>query len=537
MNISLGFDLPALQKDANGAVNIIKTATVGLTDAADKANNAIKQGTDAVSKGLGSLQTQFRAAQKEALTLASRYGSTSEAALLAAKRAGELKDAVADQKAIINAFSADSKFTVVAGAMQQAAGAASIMTGAMGLLGVKSSETAAMLLKVQSALALTQGLAQLKEMGASFTALAAVVKVDVLPAIMSLNAALSASLVGAIAVAAIAIYGLVNDMNEASDSAARLAEANKGIEDSYKAMSDAVKASYDSNSKVRELEIQGMTDGAAKDKALLDLKIQNLRHESNERFQASNQNIFDQQRLTRELKAIETIRQKDLKAIRDKYAPKKVDSIFTPKMGEIAPRLTGFGSSITSAIQNATAGIKPVDLSNLINYQSLSDKTVEAFTAFKSLLTNIGENLIAPALTSMSQAIGNAIASGANPIEAAGDALLSSLGAFMVKLGAQMIVVGTIGTAFDAAIKSMQWYAAIPLGIALVAAGSAISTIASSGGNGGAMSGGGSSAPSIGNYQPNFNNGMSSSGMTVTDRLYGRDLLLVIDTQGRVKRR
>ena len=75
-----------------------------------------------------------------------------------AQAAGEMKDAIADANEAIGRFSSDSmKIDAVGDAFSVAAGGASTLAGVLGMVGVKSDGVQRMILKVQSALALLNG--------------------------------------------------------------------------------------------------------------------------------------------------------------------------------------------------------------------------------------------------------------------------------------------------------------------------------------------------------------------------------------------
>lgn len=120
---------------------------------------SIKISTDASQavQSVGSLKKQLREAQQEVVILSDKFGDSSTQALDAAKRAAELKDKIGDAKALVDTFNPDKKFVALGGAIQGATGAFSALQGAMGLLGQESSQVESALLKVQSALALQQG--------------------------------------------------------------------------------------------------------------------------------------------------------------------------------------------------------------------------------------------------------------------------------------------------------------------------------------------------------------------------------------------
>jgi len=88
------------------------------------------------------------------------------------KAAGELKDKLDDTNEAIKAIN-PNKFQAIASFAGAAAGGVSAVTGAMGLLGVESENVQKAMMRVQSAMAFSQGLAQLSEMPKAFNAIKA----------------------------------------------------------------------------------------------------------------------------------------------------------------------------------------------------------------------------------------------------------------------------------------------------------------------------------------------------------------------------
>ena len=121
-----------------------------------------------------SLKAQLKEAQAEVQRLADTYGATSKEAVEAAKRAADLKDRIGDAKALTDAFNPDAKFNALSSSLTGVAGGFSAVTGAMGLMGAESEQVQQMMLKVQSAMALSQGLQALGESRDAFKQLGAV---------------------------------------------------------------------------------------------------------------------------------------------------------------------------------------------------------------------------------------------------------------------------------------------------------------------------------------------------------------------------
>lgn len=116
-----------------------------------------------VNTNLGSLKSQLKQAQIDVQNLADKFGQTSDQAREAAKRAADLKDRIADAKALTDTFNPDAKFKGLSQVLTGVAGGFAAVQGAMGLIGVESENVEKQLLKVQSAMAIAAGIDQLSE--------------------------------------------------------------------------------------------------------------------------------------------------------------------------------------------------------------------------------------------------------------------------------------------------------------------------------------------------------------------------------------
>ena len=121
-----------------------------------------------------SLKAQLKEAQQEVQTLSEKFGATSKEAINAAKKAAELKDAIGDAKALTDAFNPDAKFNALSNSIGGVLNGFQAFEGALGLVGVEGEAVQETLLKVQSAMALSQGLQGLGEARDSFKQLGAV---------------------------------------------------------------------------------------------------------------------------------------------------------------------------------------------------------------------------------------------------------------------------------------------------------------------------------------------------------------------------
>ncbi|CAB5218048.1 hypothetical protein UFOVP207_58 [uncultured Caudovirales phage] len=128
-----------------------------------------------VKTNTASLKAQLREAQQEVQTLSDKFGATSQEAINAAKKAAQLKDAIGDAKALTDAFNPDAKFNALSASIGGVLNGFQAFEGALGLVGVEGEAVQQTLLKVQSAMALSQGLQGLAEAKDSFKQLGAVI--------------------------------------------------------------------------------------------------------------------------------------------------------------------------------------------------------------------------------------------------------------------------------------------------------------------------------------------------------------------------
>ena len=162
------------------------------------AENA-KVGIDLVAD-TRSLRGQLREATQELARLQNTAGASAKEIANAAKRAAELKDRIGDARATIDAFNPDAKFKAFGQSIQGVAGAFAGAQGALALFGVESENVQKQLLKVQGALAFSEGLNTILGSIDGFKNLALVIKTQVLQAFTTLRGALIASGIGALAI-------------------------------------------------------------------------------------------------------------------------------------------------------------------------------------------------------------------------------------------------------------------------------------------------------------------------------------------------
>ena len=118
------------------------------------------------------LNRQLREAKKEAQELAEQFGFASEEFKRAAERADDIDDQIKRVNATISSIDTEGKIETFGKALQGVTGAFSIAQGAAALFGDESEAVEQALLKVQSAIAIQQGVNGLIEGGKAAKALA-----------------------------------------------------------------------------------------------------------------------------------------------------------------------------------------------------------------------------------------------------------------------------------------------------------------------------------------------------------------------------
>lgn len=159
-------------------------------------------GQEKTVKTIRELKQALKEAEFEALKLSQQFGEADPRVLQLRKDIGSLKETIQDSAdATANFSKGAGAFPAISKAIQGIAGGFTAVQGAIGLLGVESKEVEKQLLKVQSALAFSQGLEQLLQAGDAFRNLGGIIKGAVVSAFNSLKAAIGSTGIGLLAVA------------------------------------------------------------------------------------------------------------------------------------------------------------------------------------------------------------------------------------------------------------------------------------------------------------------------------------------------
>jgi hypothetical protein len=234
-------------------------------------------------EAIGNVKKALKEANAELINAQANFGDYSDEAIAAAKRVAELKDKISEARETADLFDPGKKFQAFAGAINAVAGGFAAVQGALGLIGVESEEVEKSLLKVQSALALSQGLNAITDSAKDFQRLATTLKKDVVAAFNAVKAAIGASGIGLIVIALAAIVTYWEDIKEAvtgvSEEQKKLTEeTNKNV----KAQQEKLSA-IDSQDNI--LKLQGKSE-----REILGIKIK----QTDEVIKATEQQLAQQ---------------------------------------------------------------------------------------------------------------------------------------------------------------------------------------------------------------------------------------------------
>jgi hypothetical protein len=212
-----------------------------------------------------SLKAQYKEAVQELQKVSAQYGETSEQAVKAAKAAAELKDQIAFSKDLVEAFNPDAKFKAVEGAVNGVMNGFQAFTGGMALLGVESEKVEEALLKVQSVMALTQGINGLMEARDSFKQLGIVAG----NALKGIKSGLAATGIGLFVVALGTVVAYWDDIKAAVSG---VSEEQKKLNKDTEKNAETSKKQYE-NFQLQEnsLRLQGKSE-----KEILQIRINKL---------------------------------------------------------------------------------------------------------------------------------------------------------------------------------------------------------------------------------------------------------------------
>jgi len=212
-----------------------------------------------------SLKAQYKEAVAELQKVSAQYGETSEQAIKAAKAAADLKDQIGFSKDLVDSFNPDAKFNALSRSVGGVLDGFQAFEGALGLIGVESEDLQKTMVRLQSVMALSQGLQGLMEAKDSFKQLGSVAA----NALKGIKTGIAATGIGLLLVAVGTLVAYWDDIKEAvSGVSDEQKDLNKQTEKNVTLENEKLNA-LDSQDNL--LKLQGKTE-----KQILELKIKQI---------------------------------------------------------------------------------------------------------------------------------------------------------------------------------------------------------------------------------------------------------------------
>lgn len=242
------------------------------------------------------LKKQLREATQELQLARQRYGEFSTEAVNAAQKVAGIRDEIDAANEAAQLFDPGKRFQALTTAASTAAGGIAAVQGAMALFGGESQEVEKALLKVQSAMALSQGLSQLKDIGKVGAQLKTTF-IGLTTGVNGFKKALIATGIGALVVAVGLlvtywedILGLVNgvgsEQKKLNEATQKDLEANKEKLDAIDGQANQLKLQGKSEEDILKLKI-AQTDEAIK---AAEINLQNAEATKQAQVEASMRN-------------------------------------------------------------------------------------------------------------------------------------------------------------------------------------------------------------------------------------------------------
>lgn len=211
------------------------------------------------------LKQQYKEAVQELQKVSAAYGETSEQAVKAAKAAAELKDQIGFSKDLVDSFNPDAKFSALTRSIGGVLDGFQAFEGALGLVGVEGEAVQETLLKVQSAMAVSQGVQGLMEAKDSFKQLGTVAA----NALKGIRTGLAATGIG---IFLVALGTVVAYWDEIKEAVSGVSAEQKALNERTQKDLIAAEAKVDAlNKQDNILKLQGKTE-----RQILQYKITEL---------------------------------------------------------------------------------------------------------------------------------------------------------------------------------------------------------------------------------------------------------------------
>ena len=242
------------------------------------------------------LRLQLKDATQQLQVARQKFGEFSDEAVQAAQQVAGIRDEIEGANEAAQVFDPGKRFQALTNAAATAAGGIAAVQGAMALFGSESEDVAKTLQKVQGAMALSQGLSQLKDIGKVTEGLKLSFK-GLTAGATGLKKALISTGIGAlvIAVGLLVAYwedimalvgGVSKEQNKLNEATLKDLEANKEKLDAIDGQANQLKLQGKSEAEILQMKI-AQTDEAIKS---AEINLQNAKATKDAQVEASQRN-------------------------------------------------------------------------------------------------------------------------------------------------------------------------------------------------------------------------------------------------------
>ena len=240
----------------------------------------VLDGKEQVVNSIGEMKKLLKEANFELLKAQQNFGEYSAEAVNAAKKVATLKDTIQEAGETAQLFDPGKKFQALSGALSAVAGGFSAVQGALGLVGAEGKDLEKTLVKVQSALALSQGLSTIRDSAKDFARL----KTVAVDAFKGIKAAIGSVGIGALVIAVATLVAYWDDIKAAISGVSK--EQENLLKDSEKNLTTEKEKLDTLGGQDNLLKLQGKSE-----KDILKLKIA----QTDQVIKATEENIKQQQ--------------------------------------------------------------------------------------------------------------------------------------------------------------------------------------------------------------------------------------------------
>lgn len=224
-------------------------------------------------ESIGNVKKALKEANAELINAQANFGDYSKQAIEAAKKVAGLRDQISEARETADLFDPGKKFQALAGVANAAAGGFTAVQGALGLLGIESESVEKTLLKVQSALALSQGLSTITDAAKDFKRFGTIasgafdsIKKGAANAFKSIKAGLASTGIGLLVIALGSIVAYWDDIKElVGGVSSEQEELNKLAQENIEKAEEKLDTL---DSQTNQLRLQGKSE-----RDILNLKI------------------------------------------------------------------------------------------------------------------------------------------------------------------------------------------------------------------------------------------------------------------------